>query len=218
VLVSEPAVLTTRSLDGAEGALVLAAARRCFSRYGIQRTRMEDVAREAGLPRQYLYRFVSSRAELMEAVVLERLREIVDELVSVVETRAPFAEVMVEVALGTIELTRDDAEFKQMFEASPSREFYEMLIGPNPRVRDLGRELLGAMFENARQAGELRPDLSDDDVVDWLRGFALMMFLRQDLDSAGRRRMLETFFLPALVPSNPGAPRPRRRRPAQAAD
>src|SRR5438309_1116357 len=59
---------------------ILNAARGCFFRYGVGRTTMEDVANEAGIPRQYLYRFFSGREELVTAVASARFREIIDGL------------------------------------------------------------------------------------------------------------------------------------------
>jgi hypothetical protein len=65
----------SRPADHAALGPVIAAARECFSRAGVEATRMEDVARRAGISRQHLYRFVSGRAELLELAFLERLHD-----------------------------------------------------------------------------------------------------------------------------------------------
>jgi AcrR family transcriptional regulator len=49
---------------------VLAAAEACFLQFGVQRTRMEDVAQRAGIPRPYLYRYVSSKDDLILRVMV----------------------------------------------------------------------------------------------------------------------------------------------------
>ena len=59
---------------------VVSAAREAFARYGIHRTRMEDIAAAAGIPRQYLYRYVASKEQLIELALLERCREFSDEI------------------------------------------------------------------------------------------------------------------------------------------
>src|SRR5947199_12752 len=53
-----------------------AAARECFVRLGVQKARMEDIARAAGISRQAIYRYVSGRDDLVELAILERCREI----------------------------------------------------------------------------------------------------------------------------------------------
>jgi TetR/AcrR family transcriptional regulator, repressor for uid operon len=64
--------------DGASAAL-LDAAYDLFSRHGIQRTTMDDVARRAGLSRITVYRRAGSKEALVERVVLREFRRYVDQ-------------------------------------------------------------------------------------------------------------------------------------------
>ena len=50
---------------------IVRAARECFARVGVQRPRMEDVARGAGMSRQGVYRYVSGRDDLVELAIVE---------------------------------------------------------------------------------------------------------------------------------------------------
>lgn len=68
---------------------ILAAAAHCFTRYGFQRARVEDVANEAGVSRALVYSYFSSKKGLLLAVHqqfrqswITLLESIVDEAVS----------------------------------------------------------------------------------------------------------------------------------------
>lgn len=54
---------------------IVDAALRCFERWGLARTRMEDIAREAGVARTVLYRHFASRDDLQLAVIVGHIDE-----------------------------------------------------------------------------------------------------------------------------------------------
>ena len=61
-------------------AVVVKAARAVFARYGVQRTRMADIAAEAQVARQTLYDFVAGRDELIELALVDCCRELQERL------------------------------------------------------------------------------------------------------------------------------------------
>src|SRR6266545_1139046 len=67
----------TNPKDAKRREIVVAAAD-CFARYGVQRTRIEDVASAAGISPTNFYNFYPSRAGLIDAVALDRAASIVD--------------------------------------------------------------------------------------------------------------------------------------------
>ena len=79
-------------------------------------------------------------------------------------------------------------------------------------------------FAAARASGELRTDVSDDAMVEWIRGVYLMLILREDLDGEREKEMVVSFLLRSLVPgdapaidlterrSQPAAPKALRRK------
>ena len=68
---------------------IIAAARECFTRYGPRRTTMEDIAAAAGIARPALYRYVSSRDEIVESVILERVEELAEGFRSMFDPSTP---------------------------------------------------------------------------------------------------------------------------------
>ena len=49
---------------------ILDVARSCFEQYGVQRTRMEDIAELLGVSRPLVYTYYPTRQKLVDAVVL----------------------------------------------------------------------------------------------------------------------------------------------------
>src|SRR4051794_39691273 len=70
----------------------------CFSRYGVNKTTVDDVAREVALSRRAVYRYFENKNELFVAVVNRELEELSREGRTIYES-SPFGEGMIEVAL-----------------------------------------------------------------------------------------------------------------------
>ena len=60
---------------------IIEAAGRLFSRYGVSKTTMNDIAREAGVARQTLYNAYPSKDEILRGAVQSHLRKTLDEIV-----------------------------------------------------------------------------------------------------------------------------------------
>src|SRR5688500_9459394 len=106
---------------------VLQAARGCFSRYGVHRTSMTDVAKAAGVSRQTLYNTIAGRQELIEAVVVLRIEEMSDELRVVLEEQTTFVDAIVETSLASVELARKDEELTNLVETATTIRLFEII-------------------------------------------------------------------------------------------
>jgi hypothetical protein len=65
-------------------------------------------------------------------------------------------------------------------------------------VRDYVVEFYAELFARGRATGELRDDVSDEQMADWIRGIILMVILREDLTTHEQRAMIESFLLHSL--------------------
>jgi len=197
---------------------ILQAARTCFSRYGVHRTSMTDVAKAAGVSRQTLYNTISGRQELIEAVVVLRIEEMSDELRSVIDGQPTFVDAIVETSLASVELARKDPELTNLVETATTIRLFEIIAGPFPAIHEAVARLFRPLFETARRTGELRTDVSDDELVDWIRTVYLSLILRSDLDADAIRRVVRTYLVPSMTCSPPPPPSrslkraPRRKR------
>lgn len=178
---------------------LVAAARRCFARFGVDRTTMADIAKEAGVGRTGVYRLGVHRQRLTEAAIVTRLTELGEGIRPVAARRAPFAELLVDTSLATVEAARNDPELRHLLDTTETIALHRLLTGPEAAMHHVVLELLAPMFATARAAGEMRADVDDDRAVQWLRGVYLMLILREDLDADGERAMIRDFVLPSLV-------------------
>jgi AcrR family transcriptional regulator len=195
-------------------ARILRAARECFSRYGVHRTSMTDVAKAAGVSRQTLYNTISGREELIEAVVVLRVEEMSDELREVLDAQPTFVDALVEVSVAAVELARKDPELTNLMETATTIRLFEIIAGPFPAIHEAVARLFRPAFERARRAGELRADVGDDELVDWIRSVYLSLILRTDFDADALRHAARIFLVPSLTcspPPPPPKPGPRRK-------
>jgi AcrR family transcriptional regulator len=70
-------------------ARILDAAYACFARNGLRRTTIDDIAREAGVSRPTVYRYVANKDEALQLLVDRALRGAMAEARAVAESDAP---------------------------------------------------------------------------------------------------------------------------------
>jgi AcrR family transcriptional regulator len=196
---------------------IIATARECFLKYGPRRTTMEDIAAAAGIARPALYRYVASRDEIVEAVILRRVEELADGFRSIMDGSTPFADALVEVSMAAVNAARLDPELQALFQTTTGTRIITVMAGPNPGFHEFVKAFFADAFSLARKTGYLRSDVSDDAIVDWIRGIIMMMILREDLDAEREREMFRDFLLRSLMPVEEPAVdiTEGRRRPAR---
>lgn len=180
---------------------IVDAARRCFAQYGVEKTTMADIAREAGIGRTGVYRVGVTRDELTDAAILARLRELGEEIRPIAARKAAFAKVVLEASIATVDIARSDPELQHLLATSGSISLHRLLTSHTSMMQAFVLDLFGPMLARARARGEIRDDVDDDRIVEWLRTVYLMLLLREDLDTAGQRALLTDFVLPSLVRS-----------------
>lgn len=179
---------------------ILAVARQCFAKYGPRRTTMEDIAEAAGIARPALYRYVSSRDEIIESVIIWRIEELAEDIRSLFDGSTSFADALVEVSMASVNAARLDPELQSLFQTTTGSRIITVMAGPNSGFHEFVKGFFADAFAAARKSGELRSDVSDDAMVEWIRGVYMMMILREDLDAEREREMVTNFLLPSLTP------------------
>jgi AcrR family transcriptional regulator len=101
---------------------ILAAAYACIARFGIAKTTVEDVAREAGLSRASVYRtFPGGRDELIREVVSWQIAEFFAELAHTVADADGFEEVIEAALLHAHRAVKDHAVLQKLLLTEPER-------------------------------------------------------------------------------------------------
>ena len=198
--------MATKSLDSNQETRqrIINAATACIRRYGLAKTAMEDVAKTAGLSRKTLYRFFASRNALLSAVVVGRADEFVGRLRSIVNSNACFDEAIVQATLEGLKWMRKDHVFISAIEGASERGVERYLIDPKSVLHKATLNFWKDAFRIARERGELREELTDQEVVTCLRAANLMLWLREDMKTEQQEEYLRKFLLPVLTPPAAG--------------
>jgi AcrR family transcriptional regulator len=178
---------------------VVTAARRCFARYGVDRTTMNDIAKEAGIGRTGVYRLGLTRPEITEAAIVSRLRELGEGIRPIADRDAPFAELLLDTSIATVDAARSDPELHHLLDTTATVSLHRLITGRDSAMQAIVLDVIGPMLRRGRERGEMRAEVSDDRAVEWLRGVYLMLMLREDLDADAERTLIADFVLPSLV-------------------
>ncbi len=183
----------------------LDAAEACFERYGIKKTTMEDIAKEAGVSRPTVYRHFADRETLMLAVVMRRARSLIAKAQAFIRRQKTFEDQLVEGLLFLVRTGRSDP-FVRLIVNPENLEFAQEILGSTDATVDLTHEMWEPILKDAVERGELDPALDFYSIAAWLTHVELILVGRLDLtpDDAEVREMLRTFLLPAFVSSRTG--------------
>jgi AcrR family transcriptional regulator len=182
---------------------VLRAARKTFLHRGVHRTTMGDIAEEAGIPRPTLYEYVTGQHDLVDAVLVQRVRHIARQLELIATSAPSFREAVVETSVEAIMLTRRDREITNIFATAPNLRVHEILEGPHAEVRKIVGEFLQPILGLGQSSGQLRDDVGHDLITDWFRAVYTSYILRENLDIDEVRTMMREFLLPSLLSTTP---------------
>jgi AcrR family transcriptional regulator len=185
--------------DEAVADAIVEAAVRCFTRFGIRKTAMDDIAEAAKLSRPTLYRYFPTRKHLVVEVLVREVRDHTRLVLPVIARHAYPPRALLEGILFDIATARKHPYTGIIVSEAGS----EMLA----KVRGSDRVLLEAMSEQWlpsllrwRETGYLRADLEIDDVLLWItlqiHGALHRGWIR--VPPADLRRMLARMVVPGL--------------------
>jgi AcrR family transcriptional regulator len=191
-----PSQLRDRLLDAAET---------CFGRYGLTRTTIDDVVREAKVPRATLYRHAGGKNELISGALMREIERFLERLGAFVATCDSFASIIVD---GTIFAVRDMASHQPFATLFTNEELAVIEAAIAPVRAELWQRLtafVAPLVEHARETGEARPELTVEDATEWLQ-----RCIRSLIESPSpvprsddeQRAFLRRMFLPAFVPDD----------------
>lgn len=174
------------------------AAVRCFQRYGVHRTSMTDVADEAGMSRQSVYRLFPSRPGLLEYIVGQRIAAMAENLKTYFAEVGSLEEALVEGSLLSVRIGAEDQLFAEIVNQSGEHKLEQFLFRGSKDIQKMMLGLWGPVLNKARSDGKLRAGVTNEQAVAWIRNQHAVLMIRED-DEATRRRHLEAFVVPSLV-------------------
>ncbi len=181
---------------------LLLAAEQVITRYGIAKTTMDDIGREAGVSRPTVYRYFRDRDALLGALIERRSRVLFERARTFVLGYETFAEQFVEGLVYLVDRGRKDPLVRLL--VSPAERGQNTPIdGGSALATNLTAEMWTPIFQQAMDRGEIRDDLDMTAVAQWLTMVQFVLVDRFDLADPGdpsHRTMLKQFVLPAFLP------------------
>jgi TetR/AcrR family acrAB operon transcriptional repressor len=138
---------------------LLEAALTVFSQKGYTATRLEDVARAAGVTRGAIYHHFGSKAELYEVLIEEANKVGNSAIDRAINEGGTFIEIVTRILVYTFSLLEDDRRFSEVMALQLTTPDAELLSrGRYDEAQELVSSI-GGFFKMIIEQGELRGDL-----------------------------------------------------------
>lgn len=171
---------------------------RCFERFGPQRTSMSDIAEEAGISRRTLYRIFDDRLALVEQLLFRRLMALGDTVRQRLETYTDVEEALIDGSVYSVEVGESDRLFIDVVTHEHDRSIERFLVS-DTRLRSAIVAVWSPILTAGREAGRVRPELTDERIVELIMSVQSIAQVRDDLDRTGRRELFRDLLVPAIL-------------------
>lgn len=144
---------------------IIDGAYRCFAKFGIAKTAIEDIAREAGLSRPTVYKYFRNKNDIVNQIsVLEALK-----LNNEVRRRCTKQDSVVETIIeATLVAARVSSRNMYVRKVMESIYVPSMANDPAGPIHQINRGWWRRVIEEGLEKGELATDLTLDQMVSWL--------------------------------------------------
>ena len=180
---------------------ILDAALACYEQSGISGTRLEDVAKSAGIGRTTLYRYVKNRDDLLNQVIQRDALAQREEMEVLNRYLDNLADSLVESTVMVLRGRRTRPINRLLFGMEENAMIDRFNLSPSS-FSALTEALLTTQFNKALARGELREGVTLAQASDWVARITLsLVTYPEDFlnDEDSLRQYLRTFLVPSLV-------------------
>lgn len=181
---------------------VIEAAYRCFERYGLAKTTMEDIASAAGVTRATVYKYYPSREQVLARIVELEIAKVNEDLRRRFVRRAHIEDSLTDCLLLVIRAAAQNPYLRGTLQ---SIEYLSTAADRSSPVHRQQRQWWSSLLDDAAKAGELAADLDMDEIVSWLTLSEQMLLIKVDAvtisDAELRRFIRRMVVLPLLARS-----------------
>lgn len=172
----------------------------CIGRFGLAKTTVDDIAREAGCSRATLYRYFDGKPAIVRAAVAAELERVCGVLVAAGRGEATFGDAVVAVVVLASRELRAHEGLQFLLAHEPDAVLGHLAFGPGDRVLITVGDAVAPAFDRWLSADACTR------AGDWLarvvRSYVLMPHPPVDFtDPAAARAFLERLVIPGLVES-----------------
>lgn len=192
------------SLEDARRERIVTAALACFERWGVQRTRMEDIAKEAGVARPALYRSFASKEALQQAVMVRHIRRRAHELHERVPRRGPAGPLILRALLAGIVEPPGDSVSTSVLGPDVVHDTARA-VADSEAIAEAMNDYWEPYLVHAAERGELRAGVTIEAAVRWLTMIVFYFLTLPEVAPPAERLPLDlqTFVVDAIVRSAP---------------
>ncbi len=178
------------------------AAEACFSRFGVAKTTLDDIATEAGVSRATVYRyFDGGRDEIILGVVLREANKFLEALQRRVQRQSDLADAIVEGVMYTVASVRNNDHLALLFAPEVAGQT-TTIAGASTALFEMTTDFLRPIFEQARRDGQLRDGVIAEDAAEFVLRIILSVLAvdgPRRRSEAKERQFLRTFCAGAIV-------------------
>jgi AcrR family transcriptional regulator len=179
---------------------IVLAAERCFAQYGVAKTTVEDVAAVAGSSRASVYRyFPGGRDEIILAALLSSAQAFLPQIPQRLRSARSVGEAVVDLIVNAVGWVRSEPWREALLTTPLSRA---LSASDTAALYALCAAFIAPYFEQAQEAGVVRPQLALDDAVEFVVRMVHSLLIvpgHRDRTDAQLRRYLRAFVLPAML-------------------
>ena len=191
---SPPTVAAGENRDAASSQRAIDAAIRCMDQLGLERTTVDDIARESGISRATLYRRFGNKEAIFAAALRQQGRPFEQSATEILTGAGSLAERIERLLVwGVLELP-DNALFKRMLNEETQTGMHIF----NQLFRTKISKLLVPVFTAAQINRELREDLEAEFLVDWIIREMLLLKMATPWQEEALRKHIHYFIKPVL--------------------
>lgn len=184
---------------GKTGVKIVEGARRCFERYGIEKTTIEDIAKAAGVSRPTVYKFFGGKTDIVDYIGFGELDKIQEAVRARVKHHSNFADMTTEAIVASVQVASGNPYIRRFVE---DLEVSAQSQLPTSPYQEQARHRWESVMQRAQASGELAADLDPADVVNWLSRNQVMLLRVLDQfggDEERLRYMVRRFVIEPLL-------------------
>jgi len=167
------------------------AADKMLRRVGVDQVTVEMVAEAAGVARSTAFRHFGGRDQMITAVGLSRSRSFASECRLMMDQREGTFAKLEAAFVYLADALAHDAIMREMFVLTTAADF-------GPEALAIANTTLGPTIEAGRTAGDMRRDVSTDEVVRWIVEQLYLTIMQSDRSEDSATRRFRGFMTPAL--------------------
>lgn len=174
---------------------VIDAALRCLDQLGLDKTTVDDIARESSISRATLYRRFGSKEAIFAAALQQQSRPFDSEVSAILTGPGSLAERIERLLVWAVIEVPENLTLKRLLDQGQSPTSMQIF---NSVFRDKIRSLLQPVVSSAKLNGELAPDLNEETLVDWIIREMLMIKMAAPWSEDKLRQHVHHFIKPVL--------------------